>query len=238
MTDLGQLIIVPSQTYLVVYGPQNLGDSKQVYSPAQLKRAQSLEESTNEAVMVLEGNSDILSSLKRFYEGLRTNDRFPLKTSASEELASFASQIDSFIYDSKLQIARGKLLANIVSARKSIILQHLQSQATEQMQQLTVSMQRDSTTVRIIGLMTFLYLPGTFVSTFFSTDVVKYQDQNGNSAVASASGSYSRLALDRWLEVTLPLTLLTFIGAGLWFWVVDRRNKRQTTLPYTEEKYP
>ena len=186
--------------------------------------------------MVLEGNSDILTSLKRFYDGLRTNDRFPLKTSSGEELASFASQIDSFIYDSKLQIARGQLLAKIVSARKSIILQHLQSQATEQMQQLTVSMQRDSTTVRIIGLMTFLYLPGTFVSTFFSTDVVKYQDQNGNSTVASTTGSYSRLALDRWLEVTLPLTLLTFLGAGLWFWAVDRRNKRHITLPYTEEK--
>ena len=44
------------------------------------------------------------------------------------------------------------------------ILQHLQSQATEKMENLTTSMQRDSTTVRIIGTMTFLYLPGTFVS--------------------------------------------------------------------------
>lgn len=44
--------------------------------------------------------------------------------------------------------------------------------------------------------------------TFFSTDVVKYQDQNDNST-GHESGSYSPLALQRWLQVTLPLTALS-----------------------------
>ncbi len=44
------------------------------------------------------------------------------------------------------------------------ILQHLQSQATEKMEKLTSSMQRDSHTVRIIAFLTFVYLPATFVS--------------------------------------------------------------------------
>jgi hypothetical protein len=77
--------------------------------------------------------------------------------------------------------------------------------------------------MRIIGFVTFLYLPATFVSvrylqkmwqaeansgilkTFFSTDVVKYQNQggndspnstsNGNSTATNSTPSFSWIAL-------------------------------------------
>jgi hypothetical protein len=42
--------------------------------------------------------------------------------------------------------------------------------------------------------------------TFFSTDVVKYQGQD-------ATGSFSKEALYRWLQVTLPLRETT-LGVG------------------------
>ena len=99
-------------------------------------------------------------------------------------------------------------------------------------------MQRDSLTVRIIAFLTFIYLPATFVSviiayhflvfdvlkgrqTFFSTDIVKYQNQNSVST-GDASGptkqyvSFSAIALNRWLQVTLPLIFLTFVAAVVW----------------------
>lgn len=53
-----------------------------------------------------------------------------------------------------------------------------------------------------------LSLSLTDFQTFFSTDVVKYQDQNDNSG-NNQNGSYSPLALQRWLQVTLPLTALS-----------------------------
>ena len=49
-------------------------------------------------------------------------------------------------------------------AESTQILQHLQSQATEKMENLTTSMQKDSHTVRVIAFLTFIYLPATFVS--------------------------------------------------------------------------
>lgn len=52
--------------------------------------------------------------------------------------------------------------------------------------------------------------------TFFSTDIVKYQDQNRESA-SYDNGSFSNLALKRWLQVTIPLTALTLFGAWLTF---------------------
>ena len=127
------------------------------------------------------------------------------------------------------------------------------------MEQLTTSMQRDSLTVRIIAFLTFIYLPATFVSviivyhflvsdvlkrrqTFFSTDIVKYQNQNSVST-GDASGptkqyvSFSAIALNRWLQVTLPLTFLTFVAAVLWLWREDRKLRRvYDELPLAEPK--
>ncbi|KAL8698878.1 MAG: hypothetical protein Q9201_006329 [Fulgogasparrea decipioides] len=155
---------IEDETFLLVYDARGPGHSKQLYSSCNLQRAQELEEQTNEATMALQGNADVLTSLGNFYKALSESDDFPLRKSCSSDIGAFLRQVDNFIYDSNMQIARGKLLAQTVAARKTIILQHLQSQATEKMESLTLSMQRDSTTVRIIGTMTFLYLPGTFVS--------------------------------------------------------------------------
>jgi hypothetical protein len=48
--------------------------------------------------------------------------------------------------------------------------------------------------------------------TLFSTDIVKYQYQSQNPANYE-NGSFSNLALKRWLQVTIPLTALTLFGA-------------------------
>jgi len=112
-----------------------------------------------------------------------------------------------------MKISRAKLLVRIAADRKSLILQHLQSQATEKMEKLTEMAQREAISMRVITVVTMIYLPATFVSTFFSTDIVKYQNQVGNRDGPQNSqivdGNFSKLALMRWLQVTLPLTAIT-----------------------------
>lgn len=171
------------ETFSVVHGPRGHDEPQQTSSSSHLQMAQKLEEQTTEAIMVLKGNSNVLQSLRDFYQHLRADDQSPFTATCSSDLSAFAAQIDSFIYDSNMQIERGRLLADTIAARRTMvrlamttepllgrsahlsqILQHLQSQATEKMENLTTSMQRDSLTVRIIGFLTFLYLPATFVS--------------------------------------------------------------------------
>lgn len=109
-------------------------------------------------------------------------------------------------------------------------------------------MQRHSVTVRIIAFLTFIYLPATFASvsvayhclipgvlkrcqTIFSTDVLECQNLNSIST-SDASGltkqvmSSSPTALGRQLQVTLPLTFLTFAAAVLWLCREDRKLRR------------
>ncbi|CAD0095546.1 unnamed protein product [Aureobasidium vineae] len=79
--------------------------------------------------------------------------------------------------------------------------------------------------------------------TFFSTDVVNYQNDNSTeSGTGTSTTSYSHLAMMRWLQVTLPLTLVTILGAWMAFKtatisqkgsemkdsLVDRKNKVAT----------
>lgn len=176
-------LIWQMKTFGIVHGPRGHDEPRQTSSSFHLQKAQNLEEQTTEAIMVLKGNNNVLLSLRDFYQRLRENEMFPLKDTCGSYLSEFATQVDSFIYDSNMQIERGRLLADNVAARRTMvrlrmtiapllgvsthssqILQHLQSQATEKMEQLTTRMQKDSLTVRIIAFLTFLYLPATFVS--------------------------------------------------------------------------
>ena len=53
---------------------------------------------------------------------------------------------------------------NIISDRKELVLQHLQSQASERTEQLNRNLEREAVVMRIITIVTLIYLPATFVS--------------------------------------------------------------------------
>ena len=102
--------------------------------------------------------------------------------------------------------------------------------------------------VRIIAFLISIYLPATIASvsvachflvfdglkrcqTIYSSAVFKHQNQNPINS-SDAPGPIKQLvstpaiALDRWLEVTLPMTCLAFAAAGLWLWREDRKLRR------------
>ena len=213
--------------------------------------AQGYSEKTNQAIMVLETNIDIFTALRGYYEGLLEHTDFPPKGACRPNILTFVAQIKDMAYDMRMQVSRAKLLRQTVADRKSIvsflplldrnvqlelistkISQHLEEQTAEVMEDLTTSMynmgllaQREAIAMKIVTVVTLLYLPATFVSTFFSTDIVKYQNPNNNS---TSSGSYfSSLALQRWLEVTLPLTLITLTVAAYFLRRSIKRMKQE-----------
>jgi hypothetical protein len=201
---------------MAVNGLRGEGYAHRIYEPWDIQDLQHWQDQTNATVMVLESNAKIVKTLRSFYESLVARDDFPntLKKACEDDMYAFFSQLDEIISDFDMQITRAKLLANIISDRKELVLQHLQSQASERTEQLNKNLEREAILMRIVTIVTLLYLPATFVSTFFSTDVVKYQDQDRNAS-GYEKASFSSLALERWLQVTIPLTFLTLFGAWL-----------------------
>lgn len=109
------------QTHIAVHGPRGLGEAHRIYTPGDLQTVQNYEDKTNEAIMVLEANADVLSSLRMFYEKLAENIDFPLRGVCHEDIAAFATQVNDMIYDSRMQILRAELLLRITADRKGLV---------------------------------------------------------------------------------------------------------------------
>ncbi|KAF2726701.1 hypothetical protein EJ04DRAFT_173320 [Polyplosphaeria fusca] len=201
----------------------------QKFTPRVLQDVQQFEEKASSAVMVLESNMEVMTELRKFYEKLMVNADFPMKDSCVEEATIFIQQLNDMIHAFARQKRRAKLLVEITENRKNLLLQKLQSLATKKMEDLTTLSYREAIVMKIIAAGTFIFLPATFVSTFFSTDVVKYQDST------NGKGSFSWAAMNIWLEVTLPLTFATFIIGFVAFYVADERRKRRMPSSYDEK---
>lgn len=95
------------------------------------------------------------------------------------------------------------------------------------MRLLTEKSSRDSSSMRILTIITMIYLPCTIVSNFFSTQFV-------NQIELDTGGITLRYAQNTWLffAISVPLTAFTIL---VWFiWVnlnsfLEHRNRRMET---------
>ncbi|OBT87754.1 hypothetical protein VE02_03094 [Pseudogymnoascus sp. 03VT05] len=224
-----------------VHLPRGPGEHRKEYSHADFQSIQVYEDKASHVAMILEANSYVLESLRTYYRGLLDNSDIEIRELCHDEIVSFCAKIDNLILNSRMEIARAKVLVEIASGRRDLVLQFIQSQGAEKMEQLTISMhqmsdlsQKEAVAMRIITVVTLIYLPATFVSTLFSTDIVKYQDQSSGGTTDSLGNvcvSFSSLALSRWFEVTLPLRAIT-LGLGYWaFKMAEKKRKGFEILP-------
>jgi Mg2+ and Co2+ transporter CorA len=151
---------------MAVDGLRAPGHAYRQYEAWEIQDLQGWQDKANEAVMVLEANANILRSLRKFYFNLVSRKDFPdtLKASCEDHLYAFFSQLDEITSEFDMQLARAKLLVNITSDRKQLILQHLQSQVSDRTEQLNKNLEREAVVMRIITILTLIYLPATFVS--------------------------------------------------------------------------
>ncbi|KAG9944282.1 hypothetical protein KCU85_g8079, partial [Aureobasidium melanogenum] len=202
-----------SNTSLAIYGSQESKHSRETYVPRDLQKIQLWKELTSQAAMLLTSNSNVMDALRAYYVRLLDNEDFPLRTECRKSIQNFAVYIESNTVWAKMQVCRLNLLAEVIDGRKDLVAQHFQNQVAERTEQLNHNLEKEAIVMRIITIVTLVYLPATFVSTFFSTDVVHYQ-ASGDSG---SETSYSHLAMMRWLQVTLPLTFVTILGAWMAF---------------------
>jgi Mg2+ and Co2+ transporter CorA len=151
---------------MALYGPRGEGFAHRSYKPYDIQDLQEWQDRANEAVMVLEANTDVLKTLHKFYHDLVDRKDFPnnLRTACEDELRNFTSQLDEIINDFYMQTSRAKLLVKIISDRKELVLQHLQGQAAERTEKLNQNLEREAVVMRIVTIVTLVYLPATFTS--------------------------------------------------------------------------
>ncbi|KAK3392809.1 hypothetical protein B0H63DRAFT_2043 [Podospora didyma] len=223
------------------------------WMPEALVITQLREEYLLDSITALDSNVAILNRLGAFYKGLIQDPAWPQAELAAAQhcVSEFVSQLEEYTYDMGTHLKRARLTAQRSKDRKDILIQHLNTQNASKQEAYTHVMWEqqqksgiDAVAMKVITVITLVYLPMTFVSTFFSTDVVKYQDSGSNdndSTSASSQGSnspaerVSNLALARFFEVSVPLMLLTFCLAYAWYkWEKRGINARERSF---SEKY-
>jgi hypothetical protein len=154
-------------------------------------------------------NDDIFTVFKCL---LRESDVFLLRLEALQtRLQGVANIVSSF-----LELSSGFALQQLT--RESRRENEAMRQLSERMHHLTEKATQDAAAVKVLTIMTMIYLPATVVSNFFSTSFVS-TNSNQNIIVLS----------DWWIFVatTVPLTMLT-----LYIWLVWMRIQAHHTYPW------
>ncbi len=104
------------------------------------------------------------------------------------------------------------VLFNLINQRDS----RLNYSVARSSQQIAAASKRDSSAMKTISILTLVFLPGTFVSAVFSTEIFDFGEGHAG---------YGRVAKAWWIYMLCCL-LLTALTVGVWAgWMVWRLNK-------------
>jgi Mg2+ and Co2+ transporter CorA len=120
-------------------------------------------------------------------------------------------------YNSNVAIALESVVSSLQSRMELQlnILYSFTSQSDNRInEQIALNSGRDSTSMKILALITAFFLPGTFVATLFSMSMFQWQPSGGGD-----QGSSDVVSDKFWIYwvVAVPLTVLTVVGWGVWW---------------------
>jgi hypothetical protein len=78
--------VIEEETENALLGSREATHARQKYTPRHLMDVQYYEDKTNEAIMIMEANIDVLTALRRYYEGLLRHKDFPMKRKCREDV--------------------------------------------------------------------------------------------------------------------------------------------------------
>jgi len=156
-------------------------------------------------------------------DGLRVQCRTFLETNEVELTKAERSchemilrEFDEYVKDAKLNVDRAKELKSRTESTINLLSLFLSQHSNDSMHQLTEKSTKDAAAVKILTVITLIYLPTTIVANFFSTQFVQ----------TSASGHMTLLA-NSWIlaAVSVPLTAVTIMLWWFWVYLAERRKK-------------
>ncbi|CAI9637754.1 unnamed protein product [Alternaria burnsii] len=154
------------------------------------------------------------------------NEQFFHRSQVSEETCSKMKETLGNLrrrleaYNANVAFVLGKIRSTtqLVSDTIDLKSQHTTEKVSDQMLILNKSAVEDGTSMRVITVVTLVYLPSTFVATFFGMGFFASRDDAG---VHWTSSPYVWL----FFGLAIPLTLLTL---GYWRWSLSRAVRSRT----------
>lgn len=106
---------------------------------------------------MLSSNIDIMNSLSDFYVRLsRMTDSGPA-SQCQEDIEVFSNDLGNLVNNFRLLVNRSKALVKTLTDRTEMVKQH-------RLERLNQHMESEAIVVRIVAIVTLVYLPATFTS--------------------------------------------------------------------------
>ncbi|ORX99550.1 hypothetical protein BCR34DRAFT_547476 [Clohesyomyces aquaticus] len=211
----------------------------ETFSVGDLQRIHYIEEKIQETILVLKLDMEVLLRLRQLYCSLRTNENFPaiIGTDCSTDLMRFEKRVLAIEDTHRLQLSRAETLLQLLHNRKELLHDIIQFQSmkanelsarraqtsADNMESMTVSMHeiarktnQETVSMRVITSVTLFFLPGTFVATIMSTDIISFVDKK---SVFQLKG------LRIYLAISVPMMLLTFMAWYVFYRMERRRDE-------------
>ncbi|KAL3425127.1 hypothetical protein PVAG01_04408 [Phlyctema vagabunda] len=217
-------------------------DKDELYSATTLQEVQVIEEKLNQVILVLKSNTKIVQAISEHYQSVMNSNDCPSEISSGcrTAIAHFKRRIENIIGDLEIQYLSADMLLRLLQTRKGLLSGLLNrrdieankelsvksqyyakkmEEMAEAMHLLAVKTKQETVSMRVITLVTLFFLPGTFISTVMSTDIIQFPPSQ------ELEGKVFQLkALQLYIFVTVPLMVITFATWGLIYWWVNRRQ--------------
>ncbi|KAF5876967.1 uncharacterized protein Bfra_001325 [Botrytis fragariae] len=127
-------------------------------------------------------------------------------------------EFDEYVKDAESYLGRAKDLRDRIQSTVTLLSDFLNHEENKSMHHLTERSTKDAAAVKILTIITLVYLPTTIVANFFSTQFVQTSD-SGHMTITENS----------WIlaAISIPLTALTIIL--WWAWVYLSEVKKEVT---------
>lgn len=156
---------------------KHIGHGVYQYAVHDMQDVQHYIEKINQATSAMQSNVQILTALCQSYHDIMTKKGLYFE-GAKPAVETFATKINDMVDDLRMRINHSTRLGRTIADRKSLIAHHLQSQTIQEQRETTIEMekltrsmheismhtQREAIAMRIITVITMIFLPATFVS--------------------------------------------------------------------------
>lgn len=183
--------------------------NEEVFCIDDLQKNQFLEDKTNEAMLIIDANLNILEELVKFYKNMLKSGDCPqeIQAGCQANLLRFETRVEGVQNDLRMQKSRAKAILRLLSDRKSLLFGILEYQnmvasrvsaekaqasademraMTQNMHEIALQTKQETVSMRIITLVTLFFLPGTFISVgSMPLDMRIFADENRQTLMST-----------------------------------------------------
>ncbi|RYP58857.1 hypothetical protein DL769_008770 [Monosporascus sp. CRB-8-3] len=236
-----------------------LNDFDLKFSFDQFQRLSLLGDELEQGIISIEQNKAVLAEIQAQYETVLKSPAFKAHVRLEEctgKISTFFRRLRSIEREMDMHLVRLKALSRAIDSDKVVFDAALQYKSTrtseyfahsakvssDRMEEWTMKMhgiavktEQETISMHVITIFTLIFLPGTFLATFFSSGVLNWNDEG----LLDADWALRSEALKLFLFICVPLMIVIIAGWSLMYVVVRRKRKATESAihdGYADEK--